>query len=169
MSNVSDPSRTLEFRPLGRFVSIYEPKDAAEGQLVILATWLGSKTQHIAKYVTLYKRLAPNAKILLIRASVDGFLWPYSIQKRNIRPALDPIAGVLKECGDNNDDVVGNPLTKARPHILLQIFSNGGANNVLKLLHVWKSEMGIPLPISGLIIDSAIGAGGYKQNSHAFQ
>jgi hypothetical protein len=52
---------------------------------------------------------------------------------------------------------------------LLHIFSNGGANNVLQLLQVWNSEMNIPLPLCGLIIDSALGVGGYKQNYRGFQ
>lgn len=169
MSEASYPDATPIFRTQSRFISISEPENAAEGQLVILATWLGGKAKHIAKYVNLYKRLAPNARILLIKGPVDGYLWPYRIQRRYIRPAIAPIAEVLKASKYNDRDGHDTAQTEARPHILLHIFSNGGANNVLQLLQVWKLEMGIPLPLSGLIIDSALAAGGYKQNYRAFQ
>lgn len=57
--------------------------------------------------------------------------------------------------------------TIARIH--LHIFSNGGANRVLQLLRVWKSTIGKPLPLSGLIIDSVLAIGGVKQNLQGFQ
>jgi hypothetical protein len=58
--------------------------------------------------------------------------------------------------------------SQTKPRILLHIFSNGGANNILQLLHVWKSEIGSPLPLSGLVIDSALAVGGPKQNYRGF-
>ncbi|KAF2470887.1 cytochrome P450 [Lindgomyces ingoldianus] len=172
MSRDSKKAEIVGFRPLSRSISLYEPREPAKGQLIILATWLGGTAKHIAKYTTLYKTLAPSAKILLIQGPIDSFLAPYPIQRRNIRPAIDPIAQVVKECGhsvntlDTRHDAT-HSLTS--PHILLHIFSNGGANNILQLLQVWKSEIGSPLPLSGLVIDSALAVGGYKQNYRGFQ
>lgn len=167
------------FRPLSRFISLHEPPEPSKGQLIILATWLGGTKKHTAKYTSLYSSLAPNARILLIEAPLDTFLNPYWMQRRNIRPAIHPIAAVLRECGyidknPNKSSGVATPDTTvtlhgARPQILLHIFSNGGANNISQLLQVWKSEIGLPLPLSGVIIDSALAAGGPRQNYRGFQ
>lgn len=172
MSRESGKAQSTGFRLLSRSISLYEPGEPAKGQLIILATWLGGTAKHIAKYISLYKSLAPKAKILLIQAPMGSFLAPYPIQRRNIRPAIGPIAQVLQECGysakssskhhDSTHSVSG-------PQILLHIFSNGGANNVQQLLQVWKSEIGSPLPLSGLIIDSALAVGGCRQNFRGFQ
>jgi hypothetical protein len=159
------------FWSLSRSIFLYEPREYVNGQLVILATWLGGAAKHIAKYTSLYKALAPSAKILLIQAPMDSFLAPYPIQRRNIRPAIDPIAQVLRECRGVQTSGKDREATDylASPHILLHIFSNGGANNINQLLQVWKSEIGSPLPLYGLIIDSALAVGGCRQNYRGFQ
>jgi hypothetical protein len=159
MANIS------EYRRLSRSISIHEPREPAAGQLIILATWLGATTKHVAKYTSLYESIAPNAKLLLIQAPMDSFLLPYSIQEMNIRPALDPIAQLLEECATKQ----GPQQLSTNPRILLHVFSNGGANNVLSLLRVWRSTTGKALPLSGLIIDSALAIGGVKQNFQGFQ
>lgn len=172
MSKKSKKAESTGFRPLSRSISIYEPREPAKGQLIILATWLGGTAKHIAKYTSLYKTVAPNAKILLIQGPLISFLAPYPIQRSNIAPAIDPIAQVLKECGysaTHSDSHQGATHSSKKPHILLHVFSNGGANNFLQLLHVWKSETGRPLPLSGLVIDSALAVGGPKQNYRGFQ
>jgi hypothetical protein len=172
MSKKPHKAESSGFQALSRSISIYEPREPAKGQLVILATWLGGTAKHIARYTSLYKKVAPSAKILLIQGPMDSFLAPYPIQRSNIRPAIGPIAQVLKECtypDKNVDSHHGITDSSTKPRILLHIFSNGGANNVLQLLHVWKSEMGSPLPLSGLVIDSALASGGPKQNYRGFQ
>lgn len=168
MAKTSRTNESIELRSLSRSISIYEPREPASGEMIILATWLGGTAKHIGKYTSLYRTVAPNAKILLIKAPMDSFLAPYSIQRRNIRPAIDPIVQILKQCehtlaGNHSDTPTQSP------HILLHIFSNGGANNILQLLHVWKAEIGQPLPLSGLIIDSALAIGGPAQNYRGFQ
>ncbi|KAH7130057.1 hypothetical protein B0J11DRAFT_243441 [Dendryphion nanum] len=172
MSKKSNNTEKTGFRALSRSIFLYEPHEPAKGQLVILATWLGGTAKHIAKYTSIYKAIAPKARILLILGPLDGFLSPYPIQRRNIRPAIEPIVQVLKECeysANTHDTSHGPTHSPTRPHILLHMFSNGGASNILQLLRVWKSEIGSPLPLSGLVIDSALAVGGPKQNYRGFQ
>jgi len=172
MSKDSNQAESTGFQPLSHFISVYKPRDPAKGQLVILATWVGSTAKNIARYTFLYKKVAPSAKILLIRGLMENSLAHYPIPRTNIRPAIDPIAQVLKECGysiNNLDAHHGATRSSINPRILLHIFSNGGANNVLQHLQVWQSETGRPLPLSGLVIDSALAIGGAKQNYRGFQ
>jgi hypothetical protein len=158
-------SKLSKYRSLSRSISIHEPRESVTGQLIIIATWLGATTKHIVKYAALYEVIAPNAKILLIQAPMDSFLLPYPIQEINIRPAVDPIVQLLEECA--NEQGPHHPVTE--PRILLHVFSNGGANRVLQLLRVWKSTVGMALPLTGLVIDSALAVGGPIQNFRGFQ
>jgi hypothetical protein len=164
MAKLSDSTTVSGFKPLSSSISLHTPQNPAKGQLVILATWMGGQPKHISKYTALYKQLTPNARILLIKCTLESMLYPYPIQRRNIRPAIAPIYNVLNECGYASTNT--NPETP--PRILLHVFSNGGANTISQLLRVWRQEMEAPLPLSGLIIDSALAVGGFHQNYYGF-
>jgi hypothetical protein len=164
MAAVSDNTTVPDFKSLSSSILLHTPQNPATGQLVILATWMGGQPKHIAKYTALYIQLTPNARILLIKATLGSMLYPYPIQRRNIRPAIFPILDVLDECGYKST----NTAPKTTPCILLHVFSNGGANSISQLLRVWRQEMDAPLPLNGLIIDSALAVGGFHQNYHGF-
>lgn len=164
MAKPSESTTVPHFKPLSSSILLHAPEKPATGQLIILATWMGGQPKHIAKYISLYKQLTPDAKILLIKCTLDSMLYPYPIQRRNIRPAIAPISEVLNECGYTSSNT--NPDTP--PRILLHVFSNGGANSISQLLRVWRQEMEAPLPLSGLIVDSALAVGGFHQNYYGF-
>ncbi|KAF1998941.1 indole-diterpene biosynthesis protein-like protein PaxU, partial [Amniculicola lignicola CBS 123094] len=151
------------FVPLNSFVSLYTPISPVKGQLVILATWMGSLDKHIAKYTEAYARLIPNARILLIKGTLEVMFTTYTAQRKAIRPALEPIQALLEEC-----EYFANPAEPSTtPHILIQVLSNGGTNSFTQLLHAFKTKFGTPLPIVGMIIDSALAKGGWRQNHTA--
>jgi hypothetical protein len=164
MTNLSDNAAAPDFQRLSSSILLHTPPNPAKGQLIILATWMGGAAKHIAKYTTLYKRLAPNARILLIKGTVESMLYPYSIQRRNVKPAVSPVLNLLKECGYTTPSTP----PETSPHILLHVFSNGGANSMSQLLRLLHQELNAPLPLTGLIIDSALAVGGYDQNYHGF-
>lgn len=164
MAKLSDSKTEPDFKSLSSSILLHTPQNPAPGQLIILATWMGGQPKHIAKYTALYKRLTPNARILLIKGTLESMLYPYPIQRRNIRPAIPPILDVLDECGYKST----NTTPETAPRILLHVFSNGGANSISQLLRVWREETDAPLPLSGLIIDSALAVGGFHQNYHGF-
>jgi hypothetical protein len=164
MTSLSDSAAAPDFQRLSSSILLHTPLNPAKGQLIILATWMGGAAKHIAKYTTLYKRLAPNAKILLIKGTIENMLYPHSIQRQNFKPAVAPILSLLKECGYTTP----NTPPETPPRILLHVFSNGGANSVSQLLYLLQQEIHAPLPLTGLIIDSALAIGGYDHNYHGF-
>jgi hypothetical protein len=163
MTSLPDSAAAPDFQRLSSSILLHTPLNPAKGQLVILATWMSGAAKHIAKYTTLYKRLAPNAKILLIKGTFENMLYPHSIQRRNFKPAVAPILNLLKECGY----ITPSTPPETPPRILLHVFSNGGANSVSQLLRLLQQELHAPLPLTGLVIDSALAVGGYDHNYHA--
>ena len=66
------------FAELGTNIHLYDPPDALPEQLVILCTWMGAADKHIARYVDLYKRNVPTARILLLESVVSSMIIPYT-------------------------------------------------------------------------------------------
>ncbi|KAF2248089.1 indole-diterpene biosynthesis protein-like protein PaxU [Trematosphaeria pertusa] len=158
------PTPSPKFVPLGGSISLYTPSQPTKGRLVILATWLGAAEKHIAKYTTAYTRFIPDSRVLLIQGTMGNLFQHYSVQRRAIHPAVQAIRAVLDESSCEED----GSHTEIRPHILLHVFSNAGANSVANLLHVFHQELGAPLPLVGVICDSSLAKGGYKQNYNGF-
>ncbi|KAF2643895.1 hypothetical protein P280DRAFT_466617 [Massarina eburnea CBS 473.64] len=92
-------------------------------------------------------------------------LYSYAKQRKAIKPAVTVVRKVLDESGYTKD---GLNEKKKNLQILLHVFSNGGANTTTNLVHVIRQELGHPLPLIGLIIDSALAKGGYAQNYPGF-
>lgn len=116
---------------------------------------MGAAEKHISKYTTTYSELIPNTRILLIKGTLDGPLYPYSVQEKAIEPAAQSVRAVLNE--------------QAEPCILVHLFSGGGTRTFTNLLHVLHRQLAKPLPMVGLIIDSAGTRGGFKQAYNGFQ
>ncbi|KAF1951249.1 indole-diterpene biosynthesis protein-like protein PaxU [Byssothecium circinans] len=164
MLETQSGSASPKFNHLGASTYLHTPSNAFEGQLIILATWMGAANKHIAKYTTLYSKIAPHVRILLVKGSIDGMLYSYARQRKAIKPAVNVVRQVLNECEYTKQGAHG----KRKPQILLHVFSNGGANTTTNLVHVLRQELGHPLPLIGLIIDSALAKGGYQQNYPGF-
>lgn len=171
---------SAEFVVVGPRTFLYTPPKPSRGQLIILCTWLGAARKHITKYTDLYRRVAPNARILLIESSVDilvsGFVTQQVIK---FEPAAAAVLDTLAECEQRSpsysetsangifDDKNTNPRnclhlpssSHAKHKILLHIFSNGGMNSATHLLRLLRSRTDEPLALTGIIFDSCPGQG----------
>ena len=96
-----------DFIHIGPRASLYTPPQPVDGQLVIICTWLGAKGKHIAKYTSLYQRIAPGARILLVESNVPILVSSYARQRSDIQPAASAVLDTLAECGhhDGRNDI----------------------------------------------------------------
>ena len=180
-------SPLADFIPIGPQTFLHTPPKPSHGQIVILCTWLGAARKHIAKNTALYRRVAPNARILLIESSV-GILTSGFVAKQRViefEPAAAAVLDTLAEYEQSSpktsanevfDDKNINPpicqyspsFSHAKPKILLHIFSNGGMNSATHLLRLLRSRTDKPLALTGIIFDSCPGQGkSYWQSFNA--
>lgn len=146
-----------DFVPLGPRISLYSPANPTRGQLIILCTWLGAAPKHIAKYTTVYNRIAPGARILLIESGVPILVSSYARQRAAIVPAVLAVMDMLSGCSEN----------KTTPKILLHMFSNGGTNTATQFLFVLNERLRAPLPLIGMLYDSCPAKGTYWKDHRA--
>jgi hypothetical protein len=148
------------FNTLGRGISFYSPsqasttlrKDNEAPGLIILLTWMNSKSQHISKYILTYQKLYPQSQILVIRNSLADILYrPSSAQRNRLQPVTEIVHSHTSTSSSNS-------------RILLHAFSNGGAQQTCQLANLWAiKHPGHPLPISAMILDSAPERGDLKR------
>jgi hypothetical protein len=120
MTSLATPETDPVFLSLGSRMSLFVPQEPAAGKLIILCTWLGAGKKHIAKYTREYRTIAPDARILLIEASVWIITARYIKQQEAIKPAVGAVRAVLDECGHDGLK------STIRPKIVIHTFSNGG-------------------------------------------
>ena len=156
------------------------------GQLVIVCTWLGAAHKHISKYTTLYKRIAPGARILLIESNVPILVSSYVYQRRQIHCAVSAVLDSLSECGYLHDPVTTTatatrseksgksatdqqplPSRPSVPRVVLHAFSNGGVNTATQLLIELRKRLDGPLPLVGVVLDSCPAKGTYWRSYNA--
>jgi len=168
---------------------LYSPEKGKHGpgQLVVICTWLGAARKHMSKYTTLYKRIAPDARILLIESNVPILVSSYAHQRRQIQCAVSTVLDTLSECG-YSEDFLTNATTTTQsekdgegveheqrfqsirfnpPKILLHAFSNGGVNTATQLLIELHKRAGGQLPLNGVVLDSCPAKGTYWRSYNA--
>lgn len=170
-----------DFIVIGPRTFLYTPPEPMPEQFIILCTWMGAAGKHIAKYTALYRRVAPNARILLIESTV-GMLTSAFFSRQHVKkfaPAAGVVLDTLAGCEDralrdseeykearfdNEKTIIRNRRpclspSHAEPKILLHIFSNGGMNSATHLLRILRSRLDEPLALTGMIFDSCPGKG----------
>lgn len=152
------------FSALSTSVSLYTPPDYETGNLIILCTWMGAADKHIAKYTDFHRAHFPTCKILLLRCTVPSLLLPYSAQRNQLKAAVHTIRAVIAECGIQSQ---GSAAGEA-PHILLHLFSSGGANTATQLLLALHQDLQAPVPLVGIVCDSAPAGASYWNGYTAF-
>lgn len=145
------------FISLGPRTSLYTPSQPRIGELIIMCTWLGASSKHLAKYATLYQNTAPRARILLIQSNVSIITSSYKHQREVIKSA---VAVLLDTLSSSKEEQI-------LPKILLHTFSNGGTNTATQLLIVAHKHLGSLIPLSGLIFDSCPAKGTYWKSYDA--
>ena len=170
-----------EFISIGPRTSLYTPPSPVSGELVVICTWLGAARKHVAKYTSLYQRVAPGARILLVESNVPILVSSYARQRNHIQCAASIVLDNLAECGQynpmppaSNSSITAPPPTDRKdatttrpPKVLLHVFSNGGANTATQLLIVLRSHLRAPLPLAGLVFDSCPAKGTYWKSYNA--
>ena len=164
------------FCKIGPRTSLFTPSKPTPGQLIIICTWLGAASKHIAQYTGLYQSIAPGASILLIESDVPILISSYDHQREMIETAVSVVLDTLAEIdyhpatsatkSISNDHLPNGTTswmlaTRTQSRVLLHIFSNGGTNTATQLLLVLNSKLHSPLPLSGLICDSFPANGTY--------
>lgn len=164
-------SPLLNFVSIGPRTSLYTPENPRNGELVIICTWLGANEKHIAKFTSLYQKIAPEARILLIQSAVPILISSYAYQRNVIQPAVAVVQERLLECGQQIPYQIHKSSStsgvKAQPKMILHMFSNGGTNTATQLLIVLRERNQFPLPLAGILCDSCPAKGTYWRSYHA--
>ncbi|KAH8722838.1 indole-diterpene biosynthesis protein-like protein PaxU [Phaeosphaeriaceae sp. PMI808] len=158
------PKPLPNFENIGPRTSWYTPSKPATGELVIICTWLGAAPKHINKYVAMYHRIAPGARILLIESAVPILVSSYARQYRHIQAAAQKVIDTLAECGSSS---IVTEKPSQSPKILLHTFSNGGTNTATQLLIVLRKKSSGPIPLLGIVFDSCPAKGTYWKSHSA--
>ncbi|KAK3906140.1 hypothetical protein C8A05DRAFT_12088 [Staphylotrichum tortipilum] len=157
--------------------------DAAASQkpipkLIVLATWMGARDPHIAKYLVQYQLLFPTSPILLLRAEARHFLLPRG-NARDFAPAVPFMRSIFPDLGSSISNV--NSATengtdeKQRqqppPEMLIHAWSNGGVSSLHNLrlaLSTNAAAAAASLPRYTIVLDSTPGAFRYRAAHLAF-
>ncbi|KAK4139926.1 uncharacterized protein C8A04DRAFT_32567 [Dichotomopilus funicola] len=152
-SPATPPSRPLgSMTRLAPCVYIYRPESPAVAtsedltpasskrtpKLIILATWMGARDPHIAKYLVQYQALFPTAPILLLRSEARHFLRPGG-NDREFVAAVPFVRSIFPEIGTSTTASSNT----VQPELHLHAWSNGGAASLHHL------RAGLCLPASG--------------------
>lgn len=128
--------------------STSSPKDP---NLIILSTWMGAAPKHILKYISGYQTLYPTSQILVMTNTIADIIYrSHDYHKKNLKPAVS----VIRRFAESYDN----------PKILLHLFSNGGAHHIAHLAFLYRREFSKPLPITGMVLDSAPGRATFNRS-----
>ncbi|GAB1312606.1 Transmembrane protein 53 [Madurella fahalii] len=137
-------------------------------KLILLATWMGAREPHIAKYILQYQALYPSSSILLVRSEPRHFMRPRSAPAEHA-PALPVLRATFP---DNNLSPPPPPssssssATKPAPQLLIHAFSNGGCTTLQHLRRALGASTA--LPPYAIVLDSCPGQFAYRASYLAF-
>ncbi|KAK4645078.1 hypothetical protein QC761_311420 [Podospora bellae-mahoneyi] len=125
-------------------------------KLLLLATWMGARDVHIAKYLLPYQSLYPSSSIVLLRSEPRHFF-----SKTSAPNDVAPVVPFVKSL------FVGSPTPgdKTKPEVLIHLWSNGGS---LMLHHLRQALTPEALPRYVIIYDSCPGQYRYLSAFKAF-
>ncbi|KAK4095822.1 hypothetical protein N658DRAFT_502291 [Parathielavia hyrcaniae] len=165
------PSLTISPAETGSTTKAPIPK------LIVLATWMGARDAHIAKYLAPYQALFPTGPILLMRSEPRYFLRPGGIA-RELAPAVAFVRSLFPDVSLHGPATGRPPTTGGQPQLLMHAWSNGGATCLhhLRLALLSPNHTTTPrtkrpattLPPYTLVLDSAPGTLTYRGSYRAF-
>lgn len=147
-----------------------------EPELIVLATWMGARDSHIAKYLLQYQALFPTAPILLLRSEPRHFISP-SGNVADFSGAVAPFLSIFPELGAPTADTKHTTTPAKHPRLLIHGWSNGGAYSLYHLrcalaLSASASRLQLQpqlqLPPYTLVLDSTPGTFRYRAVYRAF-
>lgn len=133
-------------------------------KLILLASWMGARDPHIAKYIAQYQVLYPSSPILLVRSEVRHFLRPSSRHAEQ-GPAVSIIRATFPDSPSPAAAAAAAaaPDKEVAPQLLVHAFSNGGC---AALQHL-RAVLGAFPPYAS-IFDSCPGQFAYRATHRAF-
>lgn len=151
-------SRVHLHTPIGHATTSGRMK-SNDPDLILLCTWMGAASKHIAKYTTGLQHLFPTAQIVLITTDVPDIMWtPFAEQEKDLLPAIDVLTHVAANDGERE---------RRKPRILVHLFSNGGAYRTCQINDLFQHRTGEPIAITAMAFDSCPGSGGYARSVNA--
>ncbi|VUC29451.1 unnamed protein product [Clonostachys rosea] len=135
-ASVSNEGPLSYMKKLSEEISIYRPPgykpgpsgDKASPRLIVLGTWTDARDSHIAKYISKYKQLYPDASILLLKSTTRLFN-----NTSLIGPAVRPAVDIIREFFPPSPRSSSPSSSIATPSLLIHIFSNGGSASISNL------------------------------------
>ena len=145
------------------------PSQKPAPKLIVLASWMGAREPHIAKYLVQYQALFPSSPILLLRAEPRHFLRPRGTA-HEFAPAVPVVRSIFPELlgGAATADNDKQTTPPQRPEILIHAWSNGGVSALLSLRRALLGATPAPLPPYTLVLDSTPGRFRYRAAYLAF-
>ncbi|KAI1984385.1 hypothetical protein LOZ53_005475 [Ophidiomyces ophidiicola] len=140
-------------------------------ELILLASWMAAKPEHVGQFASEYRSRYPNATIVHMACSVQDMLFTPTAKKRT---ELHPVADIIQAVTEQ--DVVPQasdgtilPISerKHRPRILLHLFSNGGAYMTSQLARVYREKAKSHVPVDAVVLDSTPGVVSYSGSLYA--
>ncbi|KAK6535759.1 hypothetical protein TWF281_000011 [Arthrobotrys megalospora] len=114
--------------------------DGARYDLVMIWGWMNGQPRHLVKFIQLHRSLQPGVPIVFIGSTTASWLG-YTNALRISHPLVFDLVKALPE----------------NPKIFVHTFSNGGTSGFSDFLAHYRYEVGSPMPVSAMIIDSAPG------------
>lgn len=146
----SNASRFEHLDQIGQdvfYISRQTPKTSSQPNLIVLCTWLGGATpSRVQKYVDGYMLLYKDSSILLITARfVEMTALPFTVIRARLAPARDVILQLIN--------------TSSKPDMLWHIFSHGGCNTAIQLLHSLRVDNSVAIGqhLKGVMFDCCPG------------
>ncbi|PSN74105.1 indole-diterpene biosynthesis protein-like protein PaxU [Corynespora cassiicola Philippines] len=140
------------FQRIGYKTLLYTPDTyaATKDPLVLFFSWNAAAPKHIAKYIVAYRKLFPNARILLVQCDTPDMFQRQAVYETRLDPALEVTKSHVKSGGE----------------LLVHSFSMGGLNQLTEFAKAWLKSEGSVLPMRAHMMDSSPGKGNWKR-SHA--
>ncbi|KAL1841816.1 hypothetical protein VTJ49DRAFT_6569 [Mycothermus thermophilus] len=134
-------------------------------KLILVASWMGARDPHIAKYLAQHRALFPSSPILLVRSEQRHWF-----RQQSRLDELVPAAEVFRSFFPDATLGAGEP---GEPELLIHAFSNGGATSLITLRRLLaagatKTAEERLLPPYALVLDSAPGTFRYWPSYQAF-
>ncbi|KAL3460369.1 hypothetical protein BJX64DRAFT_278560 [Aspergillus heterothallicus] len=174
-------SSLIPFMKLSPRIFLSEPH-TPDNKLIILSLFMNASLRISNRYVAQYRRLAPNARILLLTSSTNDFVLPWNPKRQHIEfaPAVEVLRAFIRDPGSKDHGPSSDSQSQASGisslgkssgsdvGVHIHLFSNGGVYSTTSLLSAYQTATGYPLHISTLIIDSAPGTAGFVGGIRSF-
>ncbi|EPE35104.1 indole-diterpene biosynthesis protein PaxU [Glarea lozoyensis ATCC 20868] len=119
--------------------------------LIILLGWMNAPPKHLSKYVSVYTKQHPSARIVVVTTSTSDILFR---SKAANLVRLGPVLEMLYSISNES--------------VLLHLFSNGGGLTATVLAKEYVRKTGHPMPLMAMVLDSSPGRPSVRATRRAF-